>query len=57
LEALLVLALLAINPLVMTRRTRIGISATRCLLAAITIDNTASAAMLDYKHPDRTGQQ
>ena len=32
----------------MTRRTRIGRHTTRVLLAAITIDNTASAAMLNY---------
>ena len=48
LEALLLLVLVGINPLQMTRRTRIGRHTTRVLLAAITIDNTASAAMLNY---------
>jgi hypothetical protein len=49
LEALLLVVLLVINPLVMARQTRIGRYATRVLLAAITVDNTASAAMLDLK--------
>jgi hypothetical protein len=47
LEGLLLLALLAINPLVMSRRTRFGRYATWVLLAAITIDNTFSAILLD----------
>ncbi|KUI02091.1 hypothetical protein [Mycobacterium sp. IS-3022] len=47
LEALLLLALLAINPLVMSRRTRFGRYATWALLAAITVDNTVSAVLLD----------
>jgi hypothetical protein len=47
LEALLLVALLVINPLVMTRRTRVGRYATWVLLAAITIDNTLSAVLLD----------
>jgi hypothetical protein len=47
LEGLLLLSLLAINPLVMTRRTRFGRSATWVLLAAITVDNTLSAVLLD----------
>ncbi|MGE2719929.1 hypothetical protein [Mycolicibacterium celeriflavum] len=45
-EGLLLLALLAINPLVMTRRTRFGRLATWVLLGAITIDNTLSAVVL-----------
>ncbi|MBV9514668.1 MAG: hypothetical protein JO280_11590, partial [Mycobacteriaceae bacterium] len=48
LEVLLVLLLLIINPVRLTRATRIGKSATLVLLAAITIDNTASAIVLDY---------
>lgn len=48
LEALLLVLLLGINPLVMTRRTRIGSYVSRCLLIAITVDNTASAGMLNY---------
>ena len=47
LEGLLLLALLAINPVVMSRRTRFGRYATWVLLAAITIDNTVSAILLD----------
>lgn len=47
LEGLLLLALLAINPLVMSRRTRFGRYATWTLLAAITADNTVSAVLLD----------
>jgi hypothetical protein len=49
LEGLLLLSLLAINPLVMTRRTRFGRSATWVLLAAITVDNTLSAVLLDVR--------
>lgn len=48
-EGLLMVALLAINPRVMSRRTRFGTFATWVLLAAITIDNTASAVMLDIR--------
>jgi hypothetical protein len=46
LEGLLLVSLLALNPLVMTRRTRFGKSATWVLLSAITVDNTASAVVL-----------
>lgn len=46
LEGLLLLALLAINPRVMTRRTRFGRYATWALLTAITLDNTLSAVVL-----------
>ncbi|MDX1882774.1 hypothetical protein [Mycolicibacterium sp. 120270] len=49
LEILLLLALLAINPRVMSRRTRFGRYATWALLAAITVDNTASAIVLDIR--------
>ncbi|HJT95283.1 MAG TPA: hypothetical protein VJ777_25675 [Mycobacterium sp.] len=49
LEALLLVALLVINPLVMTRRTRFGRYATWALLAAITLDNTLSAVLLDIR--------
>nr|WP_228768790.1 hypothetical protein [Mycolicibacterium malmesburyense] len=45
-EGLLLLALLAINPRVMTRRTRVGRYATWVLLTAITADNTLSAVVL-----------
>lgn len=45
-EGLLLLALLAINPRVVTRRTRLGRYATWGLLAAITVDNTLSAVVL-----------
>jgi hypothetical protein len=47
-EVLLVLVLLIINPVRLTRPTRIGKSASLVLLVAITIDNTASAVVLDY---------
>lgn len=46
LEGLLLLALLAINPRVMSRRTRFGRYTTWVLLAAITLDNTLSAVVL-----------
>lgn len=49
LEAMLLIALLAINPRVMSRRTRFGRYATWVLLAAITVDNTLSAALLDTR--------
>ncbi len=45
-EGLLLLALLAINPRVMARRTRFGRFATWVLLAVITLDNTLSAVVL-----------
>jgi hypothetical protein len=48
-ELLLLIVLLTINPLVMTRRTRVGRYATWVLLGAITIDNTLSAAVLDVR--------
>ena len=47
LEGLLLMALLAINPLVMSRRTRVGRCATWVLLSAITVDNTVSAVLLN----------
>jgi len=40
--------LLIINPVRFTRSTRLGKTASLVLLAAITIDNTASAVVLDY---------
>ncbi len=49
LEGLLLVALLAINPRVMTRRTRMGRNATWVLLGAITLDNTLSAVLLDVR--------
>ena len=47
-EVALVLVLLIINPVRLTRATRLGKGASLLLLAAITIDNTASAVVLDY---------
>ena len=49
LEGLLLVALLAINPRVMTRRTRFGSYLTWVLLGAITLDNTLSAVLLDAR--------
>jgi hypothetical protein len=49
LEALLLLALVAINPRVMTRRMGVGRYVTWGLLAAITVDNTLSAVLLDVR--------
>ena len=49
LEGLLLIVLLAINPLVMSRRTRLGRYATFALLTAITVDNTLSAVLLDER--------
>src|ERR1700740_1934995 len=42
-EALLVVVLLIINPVRLTRSTKVGAVASVLLLAAITIDNSASA--------------
>lgn len=49
LELLLLVVLTIINPVRLTRSTRIGHAATLVLLAAITLDNAASAAILDYR--------
>lgn len=49
LEALLLVALTIINPVRLTRSTKFGKAATLVLLIAITIDNTASAVILDYR--------
>jgi hypothetical protein len=47
-EVLLVVVLLVINPVKLTRSTTLGKAASLLLLAAITVDNTASAIVLDY---------
>ena len=47
-EIALVVVLMIINPVRLTRPTRLGKAASLILLAAITIDNTASAIVLDY---------
>lgn len=47
-EALLLVILLIINPVRLTRSTKVGAVASVLLLAAITIDNSASAIVLDY---------
>jgi len=47
-EVALVVVLLIINPVRLTRPTKLGKAASLLLLAAITIDNTASAVVLDY---------
>ena len=49
LEVVLLIVLTLINPVRLTRSTRVGKAATFVLLAAITIDNTASAVILDYR--------
>ena len=49
LEVLLLAVLLVINPVRLNRRTRYGKWATLGLTAAITVDNTASAGVLDYR--------
>lgn len=49
LELLLLLVLLAVNPLTPSRFSYVSTWATRALIAAITIDNTASATVLDYR--------
>ena len=56
-EALLLVVLLVINPLTVTRRTRMGRYAAFVLLAAITIDNTLSAVLLDVRIVSGRGQQ
>lgn len=47
-ELMLVVLLVAINPLRLSRRTTAARWGSLALTAAITIDNTASAVMLDY---------
>jgi hypothetical protein len=47
-ELLLLVFLLILNPVKLTRSTTAGKTAQLLLLAAITIDNTASAVVLDY---------
>jgi len=49
LEVVLLIVLTLINPVRLTRSTRVGKAATFVLLAAITLDNTASAVILDYR--------
>lgn len=49
LELLLLLVILVINPLAPHRRTALSTWAMWLLTAAITIDNTASAMVLDYR--------
>src|SRR5882757_2097651 len=49
LESLLIAVLLWLNPLRLTRSTRVGKYATWVLLAAITLDNTLSAVLLDIR--------
>lgn len=47
-EVALLIVLLIINPVRLTRATRVGKVASLVLVAAITLDNTASAVILDY---------
>jgi hypothetical protein len=49
LEVLLLAVLVVLNPIRLTRSTRLGKYATWVLLAAITIDNTLSAIVLDAR--------
>ena len=49
LELLLLVVLLAVNPVRPSRYSTLSTWATRGLIAAITLDNTASAAVLDYR--------
>ncbi|MBS1693243.1 MAG: hypothetical protein JST91_13590 [Actinobacteria bacterium] len=49
LELLLLLVILVINPLTAHRHTVVGTWAMRLLTGAITVDNTTSAAVLDYR--------
>ncbi len=49
LEVLLLLVLIAVNPLTPSKYSAAGRWASWLLTAAITIDNTASAAVLDYR--------
>lgn len=48
-EALLLVVLVAINPTRLTRSTAVERTVSRVLLAAITLDNAASAVYLDYQ--------
>jgi hypothetical protein len=49
LEVLLIAVLIWLNPLKLTNATRLGRYATWALLAAITLDNTLSAVLLDVR--------
>ena len=49
LELLLLAVLLAVDPLRPSRFSFVSTWATRGLIAAVTVDNTASAAVLDYR--------
>lgn len=49
LELALLIVLLVVNPVRLTRSTTIGRWASLLLTAAITVDNTLSAAILDYR--------
>lgn len=49
LEVALLMVLLVLNPVRLTRSTTIGKWASLSLTAAITVDNTLSAAILDYR--------
>jgi hypothetical protein len=49
LEVLLLVILTIVNPVRLTRSTQLGKAASVVLLIAITIDNTASAVILDYR--------
>ncbi|BBX02760.1 hypothetical protein [Mycolicibacterium moriokaense] len=49
LEILLVVVLVGLNPLRLTRRTKFGQGASYLLLAAITLDNSLSALVLDIR--------
>jgi hypothetical protein len=48
-EVLLLVVLVILNPVRLTRSTQLGRYTSWALLAAITIDNTASAALLNYQ--------
>ncbi|MUM18990.1 hypothetical protein FZI91_14115 [Mycobacterium sp. CBMA271] len=49
LESALLIVLVVLNPIRLTRSTTLGRWATYLLIAAITVDNTTSAALLDYR--------
>lgn len=49
LELLLLTVMLTVNPFTTSRKTLLGTWTSRVLTAAITIDNSASAAVLDYR--------
>jgi len=57
LEIALLVVLTAINPVRLSRETRIGRYLSMALAGLITLDNVASALVLDLRHPEWQDEQ